>query len=146
MRVLGLDPGGKTGVCLYDTENPLEPFFLEVEGGVRGFSAWWKGQRLSEGAQLVCESFRLDDRTKQPDLSPVEIIGFLKAEGIPITYQMPSKGKLKVTNAILKRAGIYPKRGQVKGGHVVDAERHALEYLVTKRHRPTIELLWPKEL
>lgn len=138
-------------MCLYDTDNPLDPFFLEVEGGTEGFSAWW-ADMASDGweplteAHVVCESFRLDDRTKQPDLTPVEIIGFLKGTGVPITYQPPAKGKHKITNAVLKRAGIYPKRGQVKGGHVVDAERHALEYLVTKRHLPTIELLWPKEL
>lgn len=131
-------------MCLYDTDNPLDPFFLEVEGGTEGFSAWWTDRPAAD--VTVCESFRLDDRTKQPDLTPVEIIGFLKAQRVPITYQPPAKGKQKVTNAILKRAGIYPKRGQVKGGHVVDAERHALEYLVTRRHLPTIELLWPKEL
>lgn len=144
MKVLGIDPGGKTGVCLYDTDNPLDPFFLEVEGGVRGFGDWWAHRPAAD--VTVCESFRLDDRTKQPDLTPVEIIGYLKKLRVPVTYQTPAKGKQKVTNAVLKRAGIYPKRGQVKGGHVVDAERHALEYLVTKRHLPTIELLWPKEL
>lgn len=151
MIVLGIDPGGTTGTCIYDTESPLEPILEEVGGGVEGFVEWSDRQEKTYplGAlrhETVCESFRLDGRTEKPDLSPVEIIGFLKGTFEGVHFQTPTQAKSLITNDVLKRAGLYPKRGQVKGGHGLDALRHALYYLtVTVKHRETIELLFPKE-
>lgn len=145
--VLGIDPGGATGLCTYDTDSPLTPALMEVGPGVRGFVGWWQSsERFAHYDAVVCESFRLDDRTKKPDLTPVEIIGFLKGVGVPVIFQTPGQAKSLITNAVLKRAGLYPKRGSVGGGHTTDALRHALYYLVNRKHRPTVELLWPREL
>jgi hypothetical protein len=150
MIVLGLDPGGKTGVCHYNTEFP-RPAFFEVEGSTKGFIEWWKKDNanpfgLTQAGTIVVESFKLDGRTAQPDLTPVEIKGFLDGTGKVTAYQSPSQAKSLITNTILKRAGLYPRRGQVKGGHAVDALRHILYYLVvTLKHRETIELLWPRD-
>jgi hypothetical protein len=151
--ITAVDPGGTTGVCLYGTDKPLEPELLELPNGVMGVSDWWRNDRPLCADAIVMESFRLDGRTEKPDLSPVEIIGWAKVKfsaqkfgGQYIYFQTPAQAKSIITNDVLKRAGLYPKRGNVKGGHGIDALRHALYYLaVTVKHRETIELLWPKE-
>jgi hypothetical protein len=155
VKVLGVDPGGTTGVCLLEVADgaPAEIVFRdEVAGGIDGFCSWW----AIFADHVVCESFYEDDRTEKPDLVALEIIGALKAyqyetgriAGWNLSFQLNSqrgKGKL-LTDAVLKRSGYYPPRGQVRGGHSTDATRHALVYVTKKlRHRPTIEKIWPKE-
>ena len=148
MRVLAIDPGAKTGIALYDTDTK----FLALEiipKGLEGFQRWWsfKGPlMLDNSVTIVCESFEAEEGTHGLDLTPVEIIGWLKGLGVPIHWQRRNqrgKGKL-ITPAVLKRAGLYPARGELREGHQVAALQHALAYLVKIRHRPTIELLHPK--
>jgi len=56
------------------------------------------------------------------------------------------RGKDKLISvSVLKRAGLYPKRGELKEGHQVAALQHALRYLVSIRHLPTIRLLHPPQ-
>lgn len=143
--ILGIDPGGTTGVATYDL-NSQEVSFQEVEGGTYGFTDWWHfGRPYASAGWIVCESFRLDDRTAKPDLTPVEIIGYLKGSARVTKFQTPGQAKALITNAVLKRAGLYPPRGQVRGGHSTDAARHALYYAVTElKDTETIERLWPK--
>lgn len=157
--VLGIDPGLTTGVALLEIPDnaPARADLLdEISGGTEGFLTWWSGSlRGYEHDQVVCESFALDGRTPKPDLTPVEIIGALKVLCLPpshkethrrLRFQTNTQGKHLMTNEVLKRAGYYPKRWEVKGGHSTDALRHALTYVVkTLKHRPTIELLFPKE-
>lgn len=144
--VLGIDPGGTTGIAWYDTEDPLNPDLQEVPGGTEGFTAFWREAYWTADAHaIVCESFRLDDRTEKPDLTPVEIIGFLKGTQEVTAFQTPAQAKSLITNAALKRAGLYPARGSVGGGHSTDALRHALAHLCAKRHLPTLRLLFPPE-
>lgn len=157
--VLGIDPGGTTGIVLLEMpyDAPAQVKFLgEVPEGLDGFLNWWDDSlRGYEHDQVVCESFELDGRTPKPDLTPKEIIGALKVLCRPprhkettrrLVFQTNTQGKHLMTNEVLKRAGYYPKRGEVKGGHSTDALRHALTYVVkTLKHKPTIELLFPKE-
>lgn len=151
-RVLGVDPGGTTGVCLLEVPDdaPAQVAFLqEIAGGTQGFVEWWS----TYADIVVCESFALDGRTPKPDLTPVEIIGALKAFEVcndwcswDLVFQTNTQGKSLLPNAILKRAGYYPERGQVKGGHGVDALRHALTYICKQlKHAPTINKLYPRE-
>lgn len=148
MRVLAIDPGAKTGVCYYNTARPIEPVLDIIPGGLKGLQEWWK---LMEGwathEALVVESFEQEEGTHGIDLTPVEIIGWFKSLGIPIVWQRRmERGKNKLIRpAVLKRAGLYPKRGELREGHQVAALQHALAYLVKIRHQPTIALLHPKE-
>jgi hypothetical protein len=147
VRVLAIDPGGTSGLAYYATNTVPAQDLDEIPGGTEGFIKWWKGsEKFFRADVVICESFRLDGRTEKPDLTPVEIIGFLKGTDYDVVFQTPAQAKSLITNDVLKRAGLYPKRGSVKGGHGVDALRHALYYLaVTVKHRETIELLFPKE-
>lgn len=149
-RVVGIDPGQTTGVChLYvPDDGPAEILEMEeYEGGVIGLSRKLWLHTLNADT-IVCEAFNLDGRTPKPDLAPVEIIGWLKVWGGDrhVIFQTNTQGKHLMTNEVLKRAGYYPKRGEVRGGHGVDSMRHALNYVVkTLKHRPTSEKLFPKE-
>lgn len=151
MRVLAIDPGAKTGVCLFNARSQEVDIFRIIPNGLEGFKEWWinLGDSLHyhRADVLVVESFEAEEGTHGIDLTPVEIIGWLKGLGVPIQWQRRNqrgKGKL-ISVAVLKRAGLYPKRGELKEGHQVAALQHALAYLVKIRHRETIELLHPKE-
>jgi hypothetical protein len=146
VRVLALDPGQKTGVCLYDADAQKIELSAIVPDGLEGFHAAWEASYLIYDV-LVVESFEAEEGTHGIDYEPLEIIGYLKGLGIPIEWQRRNqRGKSKlISTAVLKRAGLYPKRGELKEGHQVAALQHALAYLVKIRHRETIELLHPKE-
>lgn len=156
MRVLAIDPGLKSGVCLYDGDEQKAHLDI-IPGGLIGLQDWYANttNRLA-GMHLdviVCESFELEEGTHGVDLTPVGIIDWVKTGGMshnvfaPIVWQRRNqRGKDKlITPAVLKRAGLYPKRGELKEGHQVAALQHALNYLVRQRHLPTIALLHPKE-
>ena len=147
VRVLAIDPGAKTGIAVVDTEDLLEPFLKIVPDGLTGFQEWLEFGNVPEHDTLVCESFEQEEGTHGIDLTPVEIIGYMKSLGVPIVFQRRNqrgKGKL-ISVPVLKRAGLYPKRGELKEGHQVAALQHALRYLVSIRDKNTIQLLHPRE-
>ena len=148
MKVLWLDPGGMTGVCLFNAETLKVELFKIIPNGLAGFSEWfgYEGWKLTYEV-LGCESFELEEGTHGVDLTPLAIIGYLESLGMPIVWQRRNqRGKNKLCSVkVLKRAGLYPKRGELKEGHQVAALQHLLAYLVKIRHLPTIELLHPKE-
>lgn len=146
MKILWLDPGVKTGVCLFNTDTLKVDLFKIIPNGLTGFQEWVEFGEVPEHDVLGCESFELEEGTHGIDLTPKEIIGYLKSLGMPIVWQRRNqrgKGKL-IAVSVLKRAGLYPKRGELKEGHQVAALQHLLAYLVRIRHLPTIELLHPK--
>lgn len=146
MRVLAIDPGLKTGVALFNTETLQAEDLAIIDGGLKGIQEYFDlGDPYYD--VLVCETFEQEEGTHGLDLTPVEIIGWLKGLGIDIVWQRRNqRGKSKLTSVpVLKRAGLYPKRGELKEGHQVAALQHALAYLIRIRHRETIELLHPKE-
>lgn len=147
MRVLAVDPGAKSGVCLYDPDTQQLEVSLIIPDGLTGFREWFEWNDPDYDV-LVVESFELEEGSHGIDYeSPLQIIHWLERLPIPIVFQRRmQRGKDKlITDAVLKRAGLYPKRGELKEGHQVAALQHALSYLVRQRHLPTIELLHPKE-
>lgn len=148
MRVLWIDPGLKTGVCLFNSDTLKVELFLIIPNGLTGFQEWVESGGVPDHDVLGCESFELEEGTHGIDAeSPLEIIGYLKSLGIPIVWQRRmQRGKNTVASvAVLKRAGLYPKRGELKEGHQVAALQHALSHLIKKRHMGVIELLHPRE-
>jgi len=153
LRVLAIDPGAKTGIALYDTDTR----FLALEiipNGLEGFQRWLGFRDFllleiqAEELTLVVESFELEEGSHGIDYeSPLQIIHWLESLNIPIVFQRRmQRGKDRlITDAVLKRAGLYPPRGEVKEKHHVEALRHALSFLVRQRHLPTINLLHPRE-
>lgn len=146
MRVLAIDPGLKSGVSLFNADTQEIELSLILPDGIHGFLQWPEFFDL-EYDVLVVESFELEEGSHGIDLTPVEIIAYLKSLGMPIVWQRRmQRGKDKlITDAVLKRAGLYPPRGSVKEGHQVAALQHALAYLVRQRHLPTLRLLHPPE-
>ena len=143
-NVLSLDPGGTTGGAVIHYGPNSAPYIVEafqIPSGLEGFLAWHADFK-TQIDEIACEDFVLRPSVKFPDLSPVRIIGALEAiyhrTTIPITYQSPSIKPL-CSDEVLKRIGFYQK-GK---GHANDAIRHAIIYLRSKKHRPTIEMAWP---
>lgn len=147
MRILWLDPGVKTGVCLFNADTLKVELFLIIPNGRTGLQEWWESGDVPEHDVLGCESFELEEGTHGVDLTPVGIIDWLKSLGIPIVWQRRNqRGKNKLISiTVLKRAGLYPKRGELKEGHQVAALQHLLAYLVRIRHLATIRLLHPPQ-
>ena len=142
-RVLCLDPGGKTGLAIFDFEATSEANLIhyeEVPDGLNGFIGWYKTNRQSYSWDLVvCENFTLRTSVTFPDLSPVYIIGALEALELPreTVYQAPSQKHL-CDDARLKVMGLH-KPGL---GHANDAIRHGIIYLRNSRHMPTLKKGW----
>ena len=146
LRVLAIDPGKATGVCLFNADILKLEDSAIIEGGLVGIQDYFEYGDPHYDV-LVVESFELEEGTHGVDLTPVGIIDWFKTLGIPIVWQRRmQRGKDKlITPAVLKRAGLYPPRGELKEGHQVAALQHALAYLVRQRHMKTIALLHPKE-
>jgi hypothetical protein len=144
--VVGIDGGGTTGISRYDTETGVAEF-IEVPDGVQGFERWWHDPhytRWHDADVIVAEKFDLRNSEFTADLTTVKINEFLRTTGTDISWQTPTAAKFKLPISILKRAGLYPKRGEVKGGHAVDGIRHVVTYLSRIRDTSTLERVWPK--
>ena len=138
--LLALDPGKTTGASLwvYDEETPLEPYARwQVEGGLYGFLDFFD-QIKKFADQIVSESFVLDGRTPNPDVTPLQMDGALMAfwpvYNTPVAFQR-NNFKKHVSNELLKAHGLYWK-GEP---HAMDSARHALAYMKTQRHMPTLQ-------
>ena len=144
----GYDPGLSTGFCLsyYDAITPLRHIsHTIIKGGLQGVIDHWYANDLgSEVDEVVAESFRLDGRTPNPCTVPLEIQGALTVlcgESIPFTLQA-NTFKAHVPDEKLKELGMWW-RG---AGHDRDAGRHALAYLKTRGHYPTLMWAFPPKL
>ena len=143
-----MDPGLKSGVCLFNADKGQIEYSPIVPGGLGGFQKWWVEMGTPVYDVLVVESFELEEGSHGIDYeNPTAIIHWLESLNIPIVFQRRmQRGKDRlITDAVLKRAGLYPPRGEVKEKHHVEALRHALSFLVRQRHLPTINLLHPRE-
>lgn len=81
---------------------------------------------------IVCESFTMTMKKSQSPWS-LEAIGLLRyaslKTGVPLEMQQPAAAKSLIRDAVIKAAGMW----QPGKGHDMDAVRHALYYLMTKR-------------
>lgn len=145
-KILSLDPGGTTGYAIVEATDTGVSLLEagQIPEDLKGFIKWYDTRGRRDWDVVVCESFILRPSVKFPDLSPVYIIGALEALEAPwekeITYQAPSSKPL-CNDDTLKRLEFY----QVGKGHANDAIRHAIIYLRTKRHMPTLRKAWPYE-
>lgn len=136
--LLALDPGRTTGASLWkysDTE-PLEcTWHGQILYGVKGFILYMFDH--TEPDIVVAEQFVLDGRTPNPDVTPLKIEGAMMAHYDPdfthIEFQR-NNFKKHVSNELLKAHDLYWK-GEP---HAMDSARHALAYMKTQRHMPTL--------
>lgn len=151
--LIGIDPGEKTGIGIYNPEDGHMEFH-EVEGGYEGFLDW----TLDTGAwdvvsepsnTIIVEKFTLRNQEFVANTTPLEIMGAIKLlerqYGWDIVWCTPAKHKTLISDSAMKRGGFYPPRGQVKGGHSTDGMRLICWYMVAKlRNRKISEKLFPK--
>jgi hypothetical protein len=147
-RLLALDPGKTTGMSIwqYDAETPLTKIgHGQIEGGVEGFLEYFypSGMHMPWDV-IVSESFVLDGRTPNPDITPLKIEGVLEAHafrtGCQLRFQR-NNFKAHVDDNKLKEHNFY-----VKGmPHSNDSMRHALAWAKTSYHRPTLDTYFKVE-
>lgn len=142
--ILGIDPGGTTGISLVSFGIGSEPKIesvIQVPDGLDGFLNWYR-KTNHVWDFVVCESFVLRPGVHGADITPAYIIGALQAlEGIErkIYFQMPSQKKL-ADDDVLKRMSMHNKGMP----HVNDAVRHSIIYLRNVKHIPTLKKGWPE--
>lgn len=141
--LLALDPGGSTGWSWWEYDDKRQLTHLThgtVRDGLRGFLEWWEH---AEDCEIVIEDFILDGRTPRPDTTPLEILGAVefaaKQDGVKVTRQR-NYMKNHAPDELLKERGLWwPGKG-----HDRDSARHAIAYMKTMRHLPTLEWLYGK--
>lgn len=162
MKVVALDPGGTTGICVLDTES-YEIRLGELGPDVHHKELWdllgryrWQAEDDGEEMLIVCESFEYrivkSKGTKMPGVNLISrnYIGvvelFDQCFEVGLVMQTPAQGGGGHNhsgfwkNDKLKKLGLYkaPEGRQ----HMADALRHALYWLsFTKKDDHFIRLL-----
>lgn len=154
VSMIGIDPGQKSGIGLYDTLSGNKDF-IEVSGGYDGFLDWADDnmEMLRSVDVVIVEKFTLRNNDFVANTTPLEIMGALKFMDRygdfrnHIVWCTPAQHKTLISNETMKRGGMYPPRGEVKGGHSTDGMRLICWYIVTKlRDRSFSERLFPKNI
>jgi hypothetical protein len=145
--VLGLDPGGTTGVALLRyTENTLPQlvYLHQIPDGLQGFHDFFEVSYPDRNVTIVSEKWK-ERNIKGADRTPVYIEGYQfglwyvpikrgeagEKNGV-VVYQYPEVKEL-VTDEFLKSQNLWTPGKP----HQMDALRHAIAYLRNNRHRPT---------
>jgi hypothetical protein len=139
VRVLGIDPGVRSGVALLEVLDSTAPILIqyeEVRGGVVGFEKWW--QTHPDYDVLVVEDFILRGGVKGVNTEPIKVIEFLR----PFTpiMQTPAGREKAVSNAVLKRLGLYLPGEPLRNAR--EAVRHAVWFVKKSLHKPTLQVGW----
>jgi len=156
MRVLAVDPGGTTGLALYDERpsyHPTDPGLLPAE-----FYSWQEddyegvARRILSNAKpgrldaLVCEGFHIRGNTHKLDAGAfnqtTDLIGACRYAAfladIPFIRQTPAQAKGFATDDKLRKLGWW---STGSAGHDNDAARHLLTHLAGIRYAPVLEAL-----
>lgn len=158
LAIIGVDPGGTTGVAEYTLDSMEAQAKLQATGQVTEmgevvpYLMHAAGGWMQKGYAVlfVIEQFDKRPGVADPDYSAMYVIQFIKTQisDKHIVWQTPSQAKNLVKPAGksgkadgLVRFGWY-KRGQK---HANDASRHVVVFLVEKlKHKPTQLKGWPK--
>jgi hypothetical protein len=131
-RLLAIDPGLCTGVCLVNNL-PDTPTFTTAELDFAASCRFIKSVIDDGDVTLVAERFTISERTIKlgRDHTAIELIGVMKwfsiDAGLPEPiFAGPAEVKRLVTDARLKQFTWH--RGG--GGHANDASRHAVYHLL----------------
>jgi hypothetical protein len=141
-NLIAFDPGKTTGMSIwqYDSDTPLTHIAHgQIENGLEGFLEYFypKGKFLPWDV-IVSESFVLDGRTSNPDTTPLRIEGALlsHAHRTNVLVRLQRNNfKAHVDNDLLRKFELYWPAEQ----HAMDSARHALSYMKTSLHRPTLD-------
>lgn len=129
MTVIGVDPGGTTGIALWSRQQGLT--MREIDDAAAAADWLADMARSIPKATFVVERYIITPATAKMSQQhdALEIIGALKyvarKYGHGVVMQSPSEAKTFSTDTKLKNVGWY-KPGQ---GHARDASRHVMVYL-----------------
>ena len=156
MRVLGVDPGGTTGLAIVDSDDwSVESMQLDQPAAFRWLYSCIVLE-LSNVDAVAIERYVVTARTARFSQQPtaLEVIGATKAfcqfAEVGIELQAPADAKTAWFDDRLKAAGLW-----VAGTHARDATRHAAFFLqrhgivppnageMTGRREETGEQTWP---
>lgn len=134
LRVLGIDPGGTTGLASYNdgTWDVRQLPAAEVPAYTREWISWpW-----TEELHVVCERFVPSARVLSFQPDALELIGYTRylcqQYGISFSLQSPGAAKTVFPNPLLKAIGAYVKSTP----HGLDAARHVALWMHS--HHPDI--------
>lgn len=152
--IVGIDPGMATGISVgeySDTEPYKLLFAVVVHNGVKGFIDWWRREMpYLDDSRIVFERFVLRNNGFVPDLEAVKIEGALMALAYRcnITYQLRT-AKATVPDSALKEHGLWQTGktvGHTDGRDVNDSIIHALHYMQTMPHEPTLREYFSEQI
>lgn len=158
MQILGFDPGGSgngtTGRVNINVDRDSLPTLIEAinipNGGDRLdgiYDSLHITARFRFGhpdVLAICERFIPRKGAANIDCTPLLIEGAIRVLFRDVILQREQE-RLIITDEHLKKLGWYD---TLKGGNHHDAKeaaRHVLAYLIKNGHKPTLELLFPKE-
>lgn len=126
MMIIGVDPGGTTGLVKVLNGEVVDEGQLDFIGAVR-----WLNSEIPLADLVVVERFVISGRTmtgsRDGAMDAIHLIGVCRALGelytVPVMQQTPADAKNAFNDDVLRRTGYYDK---VKGRHARDALRHAL--------------------
>lgn len=140
IHVWAFDPGETTGWCHISFHDNEVGVFNCGEGdhGQIG-NLLFDNHALKTAVQkaeietsFVIEKYIMNSKISQSPWS-LETTGlvryFTSIYHVPLHFQTPSQAKNLISNDVIKRAGLY----QPGKGHAMDAVRHALFFLTTKK-------------
>lgn len=140
--VIAQDPGGTTGVAvLRYTENtqPELVYLHQIEEGRKGFYEFFFGSWVGEGTSNVSVSEQWETREGVfgANLEPVHIEGIQYAIWADQTVYQSPKVKPMVGDEFLKANNLWTEGKR----HQMDALLHAIYYLRSIGHEPTLKAL-----
>lgn len=144
-RILAVDPGKMTGLCVFTLEKGKEPVLewsAEVDEDTFATPVRYELDRYPE-LEVVCERFVITAQTAKNSQAPfsLELIGVLKQcvrdhgrSVDSIFFQKPADAMNLFPNEALKKLHYWHKGGK---DHANDSIRHALTYLAGNGWMPT---------
>lgn len=141
-RLLSIDPAAEravsdTGWALLEYTDDTPATLVDggvVHGGFEGFRQW----TMPESDITVCEKY-VKFRA-QGDPTPLLIEGVVRYLRPDVRLQPSSGYKTAVPDEVIKRLGLWTTEGH--HADMRSALRHALWYLKTTLHRPTLRAGW----
>lgn len=133
-RILAIDPGKKTGMCVFTIVPGQEPVLVwskELDENEFAMPVRWELENFPE-LEVVCERFIINAQTAKKTQAPfsLELIGVLKQclrdvgrSEEDIIFQSPADAMNLFPNPGLKKLGYWHVGG---AGHALDSIRHGL--------------------
>ena len=152
MKLIGIDPGRKTGMIMLDIKPNQDPQPTAhathdpfgVVPALDRFAREDNGE-VNSTTRVVIEKYVPREGVHGKDDTAQTVIGMVlqwsRDNGVDPIFQLPSE-RAMVTTAVLKNLGLWLKGHHNR--HIMDAARHAVAWLVKMRHYKTMSKGWTR--